>query len=82
MVISKELELSLFNDVNSIKKVSITYKDGAIVSGRIKCSDLNSNITIEINEIKKDEVPYHDIDFENVLKISLLYYNGDNRIFE
>ncbi|MBN8697154.1 MAG: hypothetical protein J0L87_11555 [Bacteroidetes bacterium] len=83
MVISKELELAIANNHNSIKSIEINYEDGQIVSGFIKEAEfMPLKVSLCKHQTEKNSHPYHQLDFEGASRISILYYTGEIRVFE
>jgi hypothetical protein len=79
---TKELVMEI-QDIAAIKSVVVNYENGETVSGMVKNTGLTFNGTLEKHSIDKGEEPYHNIDFNSAVSITLHYYdNRKPKIFE
>jgi hypothetical protein len=83
MEISRELEMAIANDNTAIKSVDVTYHNGEVISGFVKSAKfIPLAITLCKHQTLKGENPYHYLDFNNAVRIELLYHNGETKLFE
>ncbi len=83
MNVSKELDMSLANDMQKISSVEVTYNDDNFVAGfvhKVKFSPLE--VILCKHEVPRGEDPNHYLDFENAVRIVLIYRGEDPKIFE
>jgi hypothetical protein len=83
MNISRELEMSLANDYQSIKSVEVTYSNGDTISGFVKSATfMPLEIVLCKHQTIKGENPYHHLDFAEAVNITLVYHNGNTKTYE
>lgn len=83
MQITRDLEKAIANDIDAIKSIEVDYKNGENVVALIrKVTFIPLEVILCKQETEKGEDAYFYLDFENVVKISLLYHNGEVKVFE
>jgi hypothetical protein len=83
MNIPSDLEMTFANDNADIKSVGVNYRDGETISGFVtKAVFAPLDITLCKHHHSQGENPYHHLDFDRAIKITLLYNNGEAKTFE
>lgn len=83
MKVSKELEMTMANDAGAIKSVDVIYKNGDTISGFVESARfIPLQVILCKHSIKKGEDEHASLDFENAVKITILYNDGNSKIFE
>ena len=77
METNPELEMAIVIDYITIKSLDVYYNEKEMVSGFIKTvKPLPFEVTLckHMTPVKED--PYHSIDFNKAVRITLTYFNG------
>lgn len=82
MKTSKVLKMEIANNSNSIKSVEVHYKNGEKVNGFVHSIEFPLKVTLCKHLVYKGEDPYHNVSFDDAIKVILLYYIGEAKIFE
>lgn len=83
MIVTKELEMTIANEMQSIKSVDVIYINGKIVSGFISTAIFAPlEIILCKHQVVKGENLYHNLDFSHIQTINIQYHNGLNKTFE
>lgn len=82
MEITRQLRQAIANDNSQIRSIEVTYNNGESVTGFIKKASFDElNVTICQHEVQRGANPYHQITFNNVIELKLVYENGEEKIF-
>ena len=84
MEVSQELLKAMVNGFDNVKSVDVNYENGETVSGFIKYLNLNPSLDVTLckHRTPRNVSPYHYLDFSRAVKITLLYNDGETRVFE
>ncbi len=83
MQITSDLEMAFANENADIKSVNVNYRDDETISGFVtKAMFTPLDITLCKHQHSKGENPYHHLDFDRAIRITLLYNNGETKTFE
>ena len=83
MEVPKELQMAIANDNQQIKAIEVVYDDGEIIKGFIASAKFSPlDVVICKHVVPTGVNPRVFLDTEKAIKISLIYYSGEIRIFE
>ena len=77
MVVTKELEMTIANEMALIKAMEVVYYSGDILIGFISSvSFFPLRVTFCESEVPRGKNPYHYLNFDDISKITILYHDG------
>lgn len=83
MIDTKALALEIANNFNEMKLLEIIYSNGEEIAGQVdRVPDDPMIIYIRKRIVKPGEYPSHKLDYNRLKRLTITYYQGDQRIFE
>lgn len=77
MTVSRELEMTIANEMMNIKSLDVVYENGNVLSGFIKSAKfIPLSVTLCEHVVPRGQNPYHYLDFDDIATITITYHDG------